>query len=51
MGDFQLAVGGELTTSVARVIGYGIAGLRVDGNDLACRLCRDFMGGRPGTDE
>ena len=25
--------GGELTTFAARAVGYGIAGLRVDGND------------------
>jgi 2-oxoisovalerate dehydrogenase E1 component alpha subunit len=33
ISSFSGIAGGELTTFAARAIGYGIAGLRVDGND------------------
>ena len=33
ISSFSGIAGGELTTFAARAVGYGIAGLRVDGND------------------
>jgi 2-oxoisovalerate dehydrogenase E1 component alpha subunit len=34
ISTFSGIAGGELTTFAARAVGYGIAGLRVDGNDI-----------------
>lgn len=34
ISSFSGIAGGELTTFAARAVGYGIAGLRVDGNDV-----------------
>ena len=47
---FRDLPGSERTTFAARAIGYGIAGLRVDGNRCVGGLCSDAVGGGPCTD-
>ena len=44
ISTFQGYAGGEQRSFAARGPGYGIAGIRVDGNDFLAVLCGDAMG-------
>ena len=46
ISTFQAIAGGEATTFAARGVGYGIASLRVDGNDFLAVLCGVALGRR-----
>jgi 2-oxoisovalerate dehydrogenase E1 component alpha subunit len=49
ISTFSGIAGGNLTTFAARAIGYGLPGLRVDGNDALAVYAATSMGGRPGA--
>ena len=48
ISTFQGYAGGEQRSFAARGPGYGIAGIRVDGNDFLAVLCGDPVGGASG---
>ena len=49
ISSFSGIAGGERTTFAARAVGYGIAGLRVDGNDALAVYAATALGGGPGA--
>ena len=51
ISSFSGFAGAEATTFAARAVGYGIAGLRVDGNDALAVYAATALGGRARADQ